>query len=62
MRPDGLSSTPALEVLDELGPVIKAYGLTPADVLEKVDADTYTLTVRLSPGKIDHVVKTRGRN
>lgn len=50
----------------EVEPVLAAYGLKATDLASLIDAETFTITLRVSKdesgnGKIDHVAKTRGR-
>ena len=50
----------------EVEPVLAAYGLKSADLASLIDAETYTITLRVSRdeqgnGKIEHVAKTRSR-
>ncbi len=68
LRPDGKSPRADRwnKRIAEVEPVLKAYGLTGADVAPLIGEDTYTITLRISRdesgrGRIEHVVTTLGR-
>jgi len=50
------------KVITEMSPVLQAYHLTKQDLVAHVGPDVFTLTVRLSKGRITHIVQTQGRN